>query len=302
MKLGAGKARLLGATLLFLAVWESGTSISLSQARVQKEDIQAMQRALAGVQSPVLAHRRWMDPNLRSWFAQAAKPLAFANPEPNALTEFWTVGHVTDPEPLAFGSRARLQQSVIHGSLVARRWTQNEAKIRLATLGVSPDEILDLKAKVEQGYCQIKTRSPLRIQCPDQSSLRWETSEIDYLPRACLAYRGSQLGQLTLSFRLAHPEKLASIQGHVGFSDFNARLRSDAALALRLQSEEHELLNHPFTDAQGWAPFSAALSQEMDASDRFHLTLQLNANQARSERLRRPVIPCIDLGFQSLTP
>lgn len=286
------KARVLGFAILGLAVWESAKSIALTRSRIQERDLQAMRETLEKVSLPILAHRSWMAPNLRSWFPQTAQAQVFAHPDPQALTEFWTIGHRSDPESLEVSQPAQLQEIVAHGALVARRWRKPGATSTQVNLGPSAVEFVDLEARVDQGPCKIKTRSPLHIQCPDQSSLRWEISEINYKPRACLAYRGSQLGAMTISFKLAHPKRAQAIRGHVGFSDFNARLRSDAALQVTLLEHEQVRLNQPFTDAQGWAAFSVPLAQ---ATSTYHLKLQLNANQTQSAPISRPIIPCTQL-------
>lgn len=182
---------------------------------------------------------------------------------------------------------------------MARRWRQPKAPNNVASLAPFPFKLTQIQARVDQGPCKIKSRSPLEVRCPDQSSLIWEISEIDYKPRACLAYRSSQLGPITLSFQLASPQSVQKVVGHVGFSDFNARLRSDAALQVSLRSGDQELLHQPFSDAQGWAAFDVPLPALSQDSPTFHLSLLLNASQAQSQRLRRPVIPCIELRFQS---
>lgn len=289
-------ARAFWIALLSLCVWESGKSLMLTRSRVDPADVKAMRNILQHVESPVLAHRAWLEPSLRSWFPRATNPKAFAGPAPQELAQFWSIGHRSDPKPLAFASDAQLEQTVTHGALVARRWVQPKAPTTLADL---TQNITDIQAHVQQGICKKISRSPLKLRCPDQSSLTWEISEIDYKARSCLSYRPSQLGPLTLSFKLATDQPPQRVVGHVGFSDFNARLRSDAALQVSLRVDKHELVHQPFSDAQGWAPFFAPLPHSVQPSATYHLSLQLNANRAKSEHLSRRVIPCIELRFQN---
>lgn len=291
-------ARGMLAALLLISGWETCKSVALTRARIDEGDLEQMRQAFHQVELPILAHRPWLEPRLRSWFSQASQPDAFARPSVQELPAFWTIGHQSDPETQRFAPHAKLRETIQHGALVARKWVQPQTFVTLAGLGRSSLVMTELAARVDQGSCSIKNRSPLKIQCPDQSTLTWEIGEINYRPRACLAYRSNQLGPVTLSFKLADPQAVQRVQGHVGFSDFNARLRSDAALQVHLRADDIELLSRPFTDAEGWAPFSVQLPKDVQDSPTFHLTLLLNASQARSEGLQRRVIPCIELRLQ----
>lgn len=273
----------------------------MTLTRVDKADLDKVRALLRDEQAPVLAHRAWIEPSLRSWFPQAARPSAYARPTAQDLPVFWTIGHRSDPDSITFAPDAQLVTTRTHGALVARKWEQPMAPHTLASLGQSPLVIKDLQARVAQGRCKIRSRVPLEIQCPDQSSLSWQRSEIGYKPRTCLRYKSSQLGPLTLSFKLAQAAQ--RVRGHVGFNDFNARLRSDAALQVILESQGQVLINQPFSDAQGWAPLEAALDPDpANPTPTFQLTLLFNAQDARSPRLRRRVQPCIELRFQRLEP
>lgn len=291
-------ARTLWIALLALSVWETSKSFALTQSRINQADIQAMQRSLRQVQRPILAHRAWLEPSLRSWFPASAQPSVFANPAPHELEEFWSIGHRSDPEGLTHAPNAQLQTTITHGALVARQWVQPRVPITVASLGPNAMALTNLHARVDQGPCKIISKSPLEIQCPDQSSLTWEIGEINYKARSCLAYRTSQLGPLTLSFKLAKPNAPQRLVGHVGFSDFNARLRSDAALQVSVHAGTDQLFDRPFSDAQGWTPFAAPLLELADPSPTYHITLLLNATHAKSKNLHRRVIPCIELRFQ----
>lgn len=291
---------MLGAALLLLSGWETSKSIALTESRIEPSDVREMRQMLSEVQVPVLAHRDWLEPQLRRWFPQAAKPSAFARPDADELAEFWTLGHRSDPPTQTIARNAQLKAQVQHGELVARNWMQPQTFVSLAKLGPSSLGIQDLHVRVDQGSCKIETKDPLKVRCPDQSSLTWEVSEVSYRARACLALRSPQLGPVTLSFKLSEPRALHRIQGHVGYSDFNARLRSDAALQVLLRADHQELLRQTFSDAQGWAEFSVAIPEPFELDPTFHLTLLVNASQARSTGLRRPVIPCIELRFQRL--
>ena len=52
----------------------------------------------------------------------------------------------------------------------------------------------------------------------------------------------------------------ATLRGHVGFADFNARLRSDAPAQVALVVDGAERGRFVATDAQGWLPFTAPVA------------------------------------------
>lgn len=278
--------------VLLLAVWESGRALQLSSQRVGPGEVQAMITALEAEPGPVLAHRPWLEPQVRGWLREHSALSATGFPD--TWPEFWTLGHRSDPPSLDLDLPAELEHTVAQGSLVARRWRVQKPRAQLAVLGPGPS--LPLTARVEAGSCRVSKDAPLEIRCPDQSTLQWEEAEIDYQGKHCLAFRSYTLGSMVLQVQLPSPRGAGRLVGHVGFSDFNARLRSDAALQLRISSGEQVLINQPFSDAQGWAPFqSEAIPAPESSTLPIRIELQLNGHRAASETLRRQVIPCLEL-------
>lgn len=76
------------------------------------------------------------------------------------------------------------------------------------------------------------------------------TVEIDYRPRRALCLDLDDDAHLRISLKNAQLGD--HLRGHLGFSDFNARIRSDSPirLTLRIDGADHPSLL--FTDAQGW--------------------------------------------------
>lgn len=296
---GVRYARLAFWGLAALAAGESLRALGLSRSQIDHAAVQAMQQTLASDETPVLAHRFWLGPQLRRWFTQAARPEHFAAASWEHWPEFWTLAHRSDPPTLPQLPDAQLVATIEHGNLVARRWHNPKAQSVIASLSGDQGQPFKLRAEVQEGPCRVQTNETLRLRCPDQSSLRLEQAEIDYRPRRCLAYRSFALGPLTLEFEIPWPKTGAEISGHLGFSDFNARLRSDAAVQLTIYQNDTRLLDRPFSDAQGWAPFSVSIPPPKEGQDTLtlRLRLQLNTSQTQFTSLERPVIPCLDLAL-----
>lgn len=87
-----------------------------------------------------------------------------------------------------------------------------------------------------------------------RGQVRLTTAEIGYRPRRglCLDLDDGASVTLTLDAELGD-----HLRGHVGFADFNARLRSDAPLLLTLRIDGRPLPSLVVTDTQGWRAFEA---------------------------------------------
>lgn len=293
-------ARFTWLGLAMLAAWESGRGLWLSADRIERQDVEAMAQHLAAIETPIVAHRAWLEPSLRRWFPQVAAPENFGAAAPSTWSEFWTLAHRSDPGAFEEDPALRLQQVVQHGALVARQWRRNSTSTTIATLGLSDSKIQNLRVSVDQGPCRITKASPLKVRCPDQSSLTWELAEIDYRARLCLAYRTYSLSPIQIEFEVPWPAQGARLLGRVGFSDFNARLRGDAALSVQIYGDEQLWFEQPFSDAQGWASLSHPVPPPSSGQTTLPLRVQLllNANRASSKSLQRQVIPCLDLRLQ----
>ncbi len=79
-------------------------------------------------------------------------------------------------------------------------------------------------------------------------------AEVDYTPRRCLNYAFEDGTPLTLS-QTGMPLGTV-LRGHVGISDFNGRLRNDAAVRVEVRIDGTFAGRFIATDAQGWQPFT----------------------------------------------
>ena len=81
-------------------------------------------------------------------------------------------------------------------------------------------------------------------------------AEVAYRPRRCLRFDVGDGAQITL--KLAGVELGDHLRGHLGFSDFNARIRSDAPALVEVRIDEQPLASLTISDRQGWAAFELA--------------------------------------------
>lgn len=100
-----------------------------------------------------------------------------------------------------------------------------------------------------QGNCRHKGSS---WACKE-GSVRVAFAEVDYTPRRCFQFALSDNTPLTFEDTLPLG---TTLRGHVGVTDFNSRLRSDAPIRVRTFIDDVAVGNFAVTDAQGWRPFS----------------------------------------------
>ena len=77
--------------------------------------------------------------------------------------------------------------------------------------------------------------------------------EIDYAPRRCLSIPVDDAFHVTL----LRPDfqRGDTLVGHLGFEDFNARLRNAGPVTLEFRLDGALVARRTFTPSQGWAPF-----------------------------------------------
>ena len=152
----------------------------------------------------------------------------------------------------------RVEQRSV-GSLSLTTYEQPAAGRVLASLLDSHD----LQVRSDAGPC--RGQNPWR--CGD-GSVQPMVAEIDYKPRRCMGIdvADGRIVSLTLP---AMPTGDA-LRGHVGFHDFNRRLRSDAPVTLTVRIDDRVMARWVVTDEQGWWPFVVPT-----AAGRHEVTLEL---------------------------
>lgn len=110
-----------------------------------------------------------------------------------------------------------------------------------------------LAARDDRGPCR---RSRETWSCRQgRAGIRF--AEVAYRPRRCLALELEDGATLELSARAALGARL---RGHLGLSDFNGRLRSDAPVLVELAVDGRTRARWLLSDLQGWAAFEVPTS------------------------------------------
>ena len=78
--------------------------------------------------------------------------------------------------------------------------------------------------------------------------------EIDYRPRACIPATPKSDGEPVV-LRKARMELGSELRGHVGFSDFNGRLRNDTPARVEVRVGGRTVARFLTSDEEGWRPF-----------------------------------------------
>ena len=184
-------------------------------------------------------------PALRAW-ASVAPPDLHALPRFHVLAwgDPWTPDLRDDwgPRP-----RPRALAREPFGPLTLHTFEHPEAE-RLLDAWV--DAAPRLQVRDPRGPCRPR---PGGAWACARGEVRLTVAEIAYRPRRalCLDLDDAPI-TLTLDADLGD-----HLRGHLGFADFNARLRSDAPLLLTLRVDGRPLPSLVLTDAQGWAAFTA---------------------------------------------
>ncbi len=201
--------------------------------------------------APLMIASEWLAPRARMELAQARTWDSVAPPDLRGMEHFWLLTHGREGWPPAL--KAELEDLpepdliAIHeiGPLALREYYQPRAGTLVWSLLEQEPTIT-----TDAGKC---SGGGTRWSCKDgRAQIR--VLEVDYRPRRCVALELDSgvrakidLGKLELGNRL---------RGHVGFADFNARLRADPTVMLEAWIDGEVAARWLFTDDQGWAPFA----------------------------------------------
>lgn len=247
-----GALILLG-LLCTLAAVETIAAFLEYRTRLRDEDWDAVREIVADQDAPVIAASEWLGPSARMNLASARSWDAVAFPDLRSFDRFWLLTHARErPWPRWLSAELeelpRPELVSIHdvGELSLHEYRQDVAPERFSLLE-SIGEV-----STERGRC---SGGAGRWRCKD-GRVAVRTVEIDYRPRRCLAFELDdgvmatvELGTLELGDR---------IHGHLGFADFNARLRADPSARVELWIDGAVAGRWVFTDDQGWAALALA--------------------------------------------
>lgn len=206
--------------------------------------------AARGDDAPVLLATEWLSPTARMHVPAIAERTALLRADLHGLPRFHTVGldawsELLQRELEELPAPTLLEQRSI-GPFVWATWAQPEAGTTLAS-------ILDAPLAVHSDAGSCRGRGPWKC---NEGEVAGSIVEVDYRPRGCLGIAVSDGATVTL--RWPDAELGTSLRGHVGFGDYNARLRDDAPADLRVRIDGEEQLRITVSDMEGWRPFAIA--------------------------------------------
>lgn len=222
--------------------------------RLAAEDWQAVEQLLAPHEGePVIIASEWLGPSARMHLEQARSWDSMAFPDLRGYPRFWLLAHAGD-RPWRGALRAELEQLprpeliAVHkiGELTLHEYRQAVGELRFSLL----DSIRSVQTA--RGRC---SGGDGRWRCKDGSAAI-RLIEVDYRVRRCLALELDDGVMATID--LGELELGDHVRGHVGFGDFNSRLRADPSARLELVLDDEVAGRWVFTDDQGWAAFAMA--------------------------------------------
>lgn len=202
---------------------------------------------------PVVLATEWLGPSARMHVPALARLEWVARADLRGWSRFHAIGFGTrwsdeltvDREDLPMATRVESRDV---GPFTITTYEQPSAGTLVAELTEPVDALTITDAS---GRC----RGRGQLKCSD-GTIAVRTIEVEYRPRRCLALDVRDGAAL----RIAHSRVATGdvIRGHVGFGDFNARLRNDSPVALAVEVDGEVAARWTVTDMQGWWPFAVA--------------------------------------------
>lgn len=248
-------ARIGLGTVAAVALAEWIASAVVYRPAVQPRDWEAAASAVAELPTdePVWLGTPWLGPRARMHLPRLARWDAVAPPDLRGAPRFHVLGrdgeawaptlqadHEDLPPPILVETRSL-------GALALHTYEQPGAGVRVASF---VDDVRALTVQSEHGPCKAGAGG---WRC-EEGRVEVAVVEVDQRPRRCLRLELSD----GVTARLRHPAMTTGdvLRGHVGFHDFNARLRSDAPVRVRVLVDGQRVAQWLVSDAQGWWPFA----------------------------------------------
>jgi hypothetical protein len=261
---------------------------------LQPRDWEAAASAVAALpdDEPVWLGTPWLGPRARLHLPRLAQWAAVAPPDLRGAPRFHVLGRDGDawaptlqadledlPPPTLVSTREL-------GGLSLYGYEQPAAGVRVAGF---VEDASRLQVETDRGACR---GSGTSWRC-EEGRVSLGTIEVGYRPRRCLKLELDD----GVTVRLRHPGMLTGdvLRGHVGVHDFNARLRSDAPVRVRVSVDGQRVAQWLVTDAQGWWPFAVRTEPgthdvELELSSAVRGTWQRGGYDSREVHA-----PCVEL-------
>jgi hypothetical protein len=200
--------------------------------------------------APVLLATEWLSPSARMHVPAIADRQSLLRADLHGLTRFHTVGlddwsTLLERELEGLPAPVLLERSTI-GPFVWSSWSQ-------PATGDVLDALVDARLQITSDAGACRGGGPWH--CNDGEVER-TIVEVDYRPRGCLGLEVHD--GTTVVVRWPDAELGATLRGHLGFGNYNARLRDDAPAQLRVRIDGEERLRITVSDQEGWRPFAIA--------------------------------------------
>ncbi len=237
-----------------LAIVESIAAFLEYRERIADEDWHAVEQVLAAHEGePVIVASEWLAPSARMHLTRARSWDSMAFPDLRGYPRFWLLARAGE-RPWRGALRAELEQLprpelvAVHqvGELTLHEYEQDVGELRFSLL----DSIRGVSTG--RGRC---SASGSGFRCKE-GRVGVQLIEVDYRTRRCLAVELDDGVMATVE--LGEVELGDRVYGHVGFGDFNARLRADPSARLELLVDDAVVGRWVFTDDQGWASLALA--------------------------------------------
>lgn len=198
---------------------------------------------------PVFVAQDWLGPVARMHVPEIAYLPSVARPDLHAVGRFHVIGWADDGDAMIARDleglpAPTLEATKTFGPLV---WTTYAAPAAGTLVEDLTAESSTMHVITDAGNC----RGRGSFRC-NEGTVEPRIAEIDYRPRKCLGLEvqdGTTVRLVWPSARLGD-----TLRGHVGLSDYNARLRNDAPVRVVVRVGGTEMLRATVTDLQGWWP------------------------------------------------
>lgn len=264
-------------TVLGVGALELVASAAAYRATISETDLQDLAKAVTEL--PLGALRLgtpWLRPRVLQ-YVNTEHALGLVAPDESGLAKVWViVAEGQTPTELALPKTPTRVQAFGGLELL-------EYELDLPLLRVDLLESDALKVSADGRPCRTKRGKTARAkdgQTRSARARRWDCRpgelrtdivEVAYSPRRCLA--GDALAGRLIRLELPKVDEPGLLRAHLGFGDFNARLRSDGQIAIRVMEGDQTRASFLVSDDQGWHPFEvelaggAPLSIELEPSD-----------------------------------
>lgn len=248
------RALLVGVLALALVEWIAAARAY--RTTITPDDWDALRQEIAGVPAdePVLLADDWLGPRARMAIPRLARTESTAPYDLRSPAKIHVIGwsgrgwseglqHDLEDRPAP-----TLEQTQDFGALSLTTWAWPE---RAEVLASFVDDVVSLRASADGRACKGKRTFKCR-----SARAQPQVVEVDYRPRRCLEVTVDEGG----SMRMTYPDMPLGtvLRGHVGWGDFNRRLRSDAPATIEIRIGDRLAARFTVSDAQGWHPIAVA--------------------------------------------